>query len=212
MPEVSRSALRPGPRLNAGRAWALLAALFAAASLLAWWLPSAWLDWQPERAAAEPWRAFSSAFVHWSPAHLAANGVGAVVVAALGLAARLPQRAALAWALAWPCTQAGLLLQPALAHYGGLSGVLHAGVAVAALWLLVREAGTRRVLGGAIALGLLVKILLEEPWGPPLRAPGSLLSGSFDIATAPLAHATGAAAGLLCAALLLALGRRQSPG
>lgn len=198
-------------RPNAGRSWLWLALAFAAASLAAWWLPSALLDWQPAQAAAEPWRAFSGAWVHWSAAHLGANLLGAAVVAALGLAARLPPAATLAWALAWPLTQAGLLLQPALAHYGGLSGVLHAGVAVAALWLLVREAGTRRALGAAIAAGLLVKIVLEEPWGPPLRAPAGLWNGGWDIATAPLAHATGAAAGVLCATLALWFSAPQSP-
>ncbi len=197
--------------LNAGRAWVGLAAALAAASLLAWWLPAAGLDWQPARAAAEPWRAFSGALVHWSPAHLGANLLGAAVVAALGRAARLPTRAALAWALAWPLTQLGLLLQPALVHYGGLSGVLHAGVAVAALWLLVRDAGRRRAWGGAIALGLLAKIVLEAPWGPPLRPPTGLLGGGWDIATAPLAHATGAAAGVICATLALWARAPQSP-
>ena len=183
---------------------------FAAAALCAWWLPAALLDWQPERAAAEPWRAFSGAFVHWSTDHLMANLLGAAVVAALGLAARLPLPATLAWAAAWPLTQAGLLLQPALAHYGGLSGVLHAGVAVAALWLLVRDVGTRRALGAAIGAGLFIKIILEEPWGEPLRAPAGLLSGGWDIATAPLAHATGAVAGVVCAALALCWPARQS--
>ena len=179
--------------------------------MLAWWLPAALLDWQPARAAVEPWRAFSGAFVHWSIAHLFANVLGAAVVAALGIAARLPLPATLAWVAAWPLTQAGLLLQPALAHYGGLSGVLHAGVAVAALWLVVREAGMRRVLGVAIAAGLLIKILLEEPWGPALRVPAGLLSGGWDIATAPLAHATGALAGVICAALALCWRAPQFP-
>ena len=192
-----------------GRSWVALALALAAAALVARWLPATGLDWQPAQAGAEPWRAFSGALVHWSPAHLGANLVGAGVVGALGLAARLPRAATLAWAAAWPLTQLGLLLQPALAHYGGLSGVLHAGVAVAAVWLLVREVGTRRALGAAIAVGLLVKIVLEEPWGPPLRAPAGLLQGGWDIATAPLAHATGAAAGVLCAGVALLLQRQR---
>ena len=171
--------------------------------MLVWWLPTPWLDWQPTLAAIEPWRAFSAVFVHWSALHLGANLLGCAVVAALGLVARLPLRAAMAWALAWPLTQAGLLLEPALAHYGGLSGVLHAGVAVAGLWLVVRERGRHRLIGGAVLAGLALKLVLEEPWGPPLRH-----GAGWDIATAPLAHATGTAAGLLCAALGLA--RRQS--
>ena len=186
-----------------GRAWAGLAALLAAASIIAFTLPAPWLDWQPALAVAEPWRAFSAAFVHWSPLHLAANLAGALVVGALGYAARLAWPLGLARVAAWPLTQLGLLVQPALAHYGGLSGVRHAGVAVAALALLVLDTGPRRLLGAAVLTGLLLKLLLEEPWGAPLRPGG----GGFDIATAPLAHASGALAGLVCAGLALLLTR-----
>ncbi|MBA4175865.1 MAG: rhombosortase [Leptothrix sp. (in: Bacteria)] len=186
-----------------GHAWAGLAAGLAAAALLGWWLPAPLLDWQPALVRHEPWRAFSAAFVHWSDTHLAANLAGTAVLAALGLAGRLPARATLAWLLAWPLTHLGLAVMPTLTHYGGLSGVLHAGVAVAATWLVATAAGTRRRIGAAIAVGLLLKLLLEEPWGAPLRA-----GSGWDIATAPLAHATGALAGLLCAAVVLAWPRR----
>ncbi len=189
-----------------GHAWAGLAAAFGAAALLGWWLPAPLLDWQPALALHEPWRAFSAAFVHWSEWHLAANLAGTAVLAALGLGGQLPRRAAVAWLLAWPLTHAALAVQPALAHYGGLSGVLHAGVAVAAAWLLATARGARRHIGAAVAVGLLAKVLIEEPWGAPLR-----LDSGWDIATAPLAHATGAAAGLLCAGVLLALQRPQQP-
>lgn len=188
-----------------GRAWALLAALLALGALAAMAVPPALIDWQPARAAAEPWRAFSAAFVHWSPMHLGANLAGAAVVAALGAAARLPWPWALAWAAAWPLTQAGLLAVPALARFGGLSGVLHAGVAVAALALVLRERGPRRAVGAAVAAGLVAKLLLEAPWGPPLRT-----GGGWDIATAPAAHASGALAGLACAVAAWALARRAA--
>jgi len=152
------------------------------------------LNWQPALAAAEPWRAVTAAWVHLSPLHLAANLAGTVVVAALGLAAGCGRRAAVAWALAWPLTQLGLVAQPALAAYGGLSGVLHAAVAVAAWQLLRGAAGQRRAIGAALAAGLLAKLLLEAPWQGPLRqVPG------WDIAIAPAAHASGALAGWLCA-------------
>ena len=68
--------------------------------------------------------------MHFSELHLAANLAGCVLVAALGLTARVPTRCVVAWALAWPALHLGLWVQPALTHYGGLSGVLHAGVAV----------------------------------------------------------------------------------
>lgn len=184
-----------GLRLNApGAGWTALAALLAAGSVAAWWLPAAALDWQPAQAWAQPWRAWTAAFVHWSPLHLGANLAGLLVVAGLGRVAHLPAALALAWFAAWPLTQAGLLLRPELARFGGLSGVLHAGVAVAALALMVLARGRARAIGAAVAAGLVLKVVMEAPWGPPLRE-----GGGWDIAVAPLAHATGALAGALCA-------------
>lgn len=196
----------PLERSAGSRAWWVLAALLAGASWIATWWPAAWLDWQPGLALHEPWRAWTAAFVHWSDLHLWVNLAAAAVVAALGVAAALPARAALAWLVAWPLAHLGLALQPSLLHYGGLSGVLHAGVAVAALWLCARERGARRWIGAAVGAGLIVKVLLERPWGPPLAHPAA-----WDIAIAPLAHASGAVAGLLCGAGALWFSR-PAPG
>lgn len=182
-----------------------LAALLALGSVFAWWVPAVMLDWQPALAASEPWRAWTAAFVHWSALHLGANLGATAAVAAFGWAARLPPGATLAWCLAWPLTHVGLLLRPELAHYGGLSGLLHAGVAVAVLWLLVTGRGRQRVIGALVGAGLVAKLLLEQPWGTVLRHPAD-----WDIAVAPLAHATGAVAGLLCAALALLAGGADS--
>ncbi len=174
--------------------WAGLCAAAALGALLAQAVDPALLRWQPELAFSQPWRLMTAAWVHFSSQHLIANLAGTAVLAALGRAAGCDQRAALAWALAWPLTQAGLLVQPALQAYGGLSGVLHAGVAVAAWQLLRGDRGNRRWVGAAIAAGLLLKIGLEAPWQGPLRqVPG------WDIAIAPAAHASGALAGWLCA-------------
>jgi rhomboid family GlyGly-CTERM serine protease len=178
--------------------WLVLCALGAAGSLVGWTMPSSWLDWQPALAPTEPWRFITAAFVHWSPMHLGANLAGAAVLAAFGHAATLPARATLAWALAWPLTHAALLAQPELAHYGGLSGVLHAGVAVAATGLVLLRPGRRRCIGAAVLAGLLLKILLERPWAGALARPAG-----WDIPVAPLAHAAGALAGTAAALLLL---------
>lgn len=192
--------------MSAGaRAWWTLTAVLAAGSVLAWWLPSAWLDWQPDAALAEPWRAWTAAWVHWSPSHLLSNLVAAGVVGAFGWAAQVPREQAWAWCVAWPLGHAALALEPDLAHYGGLSGVLHGGVAVVCLWLLLRGRGARRAVGAAVALGLAIKLVREAPWGPALQR-----SEDWDIAVAPLAHVAGAAAGLLCAALALILTRHQA--
>lgn len=170
-------------------------------SLLAWWAPAALLDWQPARAAAQPWRLVTAAWVHWSGWHLGANLAGTAVVALLGVAARLPARAAVALALAWPLAHAGLWIEPALAHYGGASGVLHAAVAIAAAWLLAGRADRRaRRVGAGIAAGLVLKVLLEEPWAGPLAS-----ARAWDIAVAPIAHASGALAGAATALVALAL-------
>jgi rhomboid family GlyGly-CTERM serine protease len=181
------------------RAWIGLAALLASAALCGWLVPRTALDWQPSLAAEQPWRLLSAAAVHYSGLHLAANLAGTAVVAALGWAASLPPRAVLAWAIAWPLTHLGLLLKPDLLHYGGLSGVLHAGVAVAALGLVAAGRGTRRFVGIAVAFGLVVKLSIENPLGPALQH-----RAGWDIAIAPFAHLSGSVAGALCAAVVLA--------
>ncbi|MDE2159763.1 MAG: rhombosortase, partial [Burkholderiales bacterium] len=172
------------------RAWVALAALLAAGALAARWLPAPALDWEPALALTQPWRAWTAAFVHWSGLHLGANLAATAVVGALGVAARLPDRAALAWFAAWPLTQLTLLARPDLLHYGGLSGVLHAGVAVAAAWLLLDARGARRAVAAAIAAGLVAKLVLEQPWGPALR-----WGGGWDFPVAPWAHLGGAIVG-----------------
>ncbi|MBL8289320.1 MAG: rhombosortase [Rubrivivax sp.] len=192
------------------RGWLLVCGALAGGSAAAWWLPSALLDWQPAHALDQPWRFVTAAWVHWHEQHLLANLAGCAVVAWLGVAARLPSAAAGALAAAWPLTHAGLLLQPALAHYGGASGVLHAAAAVAACWLVVGRrngalagSGRRaRLIGVAIAAGLVAKVLLEKPWGGPLAA-----EPAWGIAVAVAAHASGAAAGAVAALTAMAARR-----
>ncbi len=174
--------------------WAGLCAAAALGALAAEAVDPARINWQPALAAAEPWRAITAAWVHLSAWHLAGNLVATAVVAVLGRAAGCGRRAALAWALAWPLTQLGLLAQPALSAYGGLSGVLHAAVAVVAWQLLRGERGLRRAVGAAIAAGLLIKLGLEAPWLGPLQQ-----VAGWDFPVAPAAHASGALAGWLCA-------------
>lgn len=189
------------------RPWLGLSGLLAGAALLGAALPGTWehtLDWQPARAWPEAWRSLSPVMVHYSALHLGANLAGTALVAALGWAARLTLRSTLAWALAWPLTQLGLWLQPGLLHYGGLSGVLHAGVAVAAVHLAVARRSRQRAIGLALLAGLLVKLLAEAPWGDALRRPAD-----WDIAIAPIAHASGTVAGLLSAALAEAWPQRR---
>ena len=133
-----------------------------------------------------------------------ANLLACAVVTLFGWGARVPMRCAAAWALAWPLTQFALLLQPTLLHFGGLSGVLHAGVAVVLVELLSRG-GRERLIGVGVTLGLLVKLWLEQPLGAPLRQ-----LAEWDIAVVPFSHLSGALAGALSALLLLGLARLRA--
>jgi rhomboid family GlyGly-CTERM serine protease len=155
------------------------------------------IDWRPSLALAEPWRWWSAAWVHLSGPHLLVNAVGAAVVALAGAIAHLPWRAAGAWALAWPLTHLLLLVRPSIVSYGGLSGVLHAGVAVVAVWLARSQHARSRPIGWALLAGLAVKVMFEAPWRELLP-----YSPTLGIATVPFAHAAGLVAGALSAWLL----------
>ena len=191
-------------RGTAGRAaWLGVALLLAAAALAGWPMPRNVLDWQPALAFTEPWRAVTAVGVHYSGQHLGVNLAGLIVTALFGVVARPPVPIAWAWLAAWPSTQFGLLMKPELLHYGGLSGVLHAGFAVIVAFLLVTGTRAQRWVAAAVLIGGVAKLLNEAPWGPALRHPPG-----WDIAIAPLAHTTGALAGVLCAVLALVWSRR----
>lgn len=191
--------LSPGPRPGDGRAWLGLAAGLALVALIGALLPVEPLLWRRD-APWQPWRWLTPVAVHWTPGHLAANVAACALLAWLGWSARLPRHAAAAWLLAWPLTHLGLWLDgpdSALQRYAGLSGVLHAGVAVAAAALLGRRAAGDRTLGTLLALGLTAKVLSETPWRGALV---SMEGWSFPVAVS--AHASGAAAGAAAAAFV----------
>lgn len=211
---AGRAVIRAGDiraeHIRAAVAWAVVAALLGVCALVGWWLErrsasgaaaalQRALDWQPGRVFAEPWRAWSAVAVHYSGLHLAANLAGVLLTAAFGVAAQVPLRAACAWLAAWPLTHLGLLCEPALLHYGGLSGVLHAGVAIVVVCLLVQGNRRQRQIALLVLAGCAAKLIGEAPWGPPLRHPAG-----WDINTAPLAHASGLLAGAVCGIVAMA--------
>lgn len=194
--------------MNRGFIWVAACVALGLASLAAMALPP-WVvmrfDWQPMLASAEPWRWWSAALLHWSPAHLAANLVGLVLVALFGHAVRVPPLAVLAWVAAWPLTHLVLLLQPQLLHYAGLSGLLHAGVTIVAVWGLFTLSRRGRFVAELVIVGLIAKLLLEQPWDVfDSLSTTNEGEGGWGFALAPLAHTGGAAAGLVCALLALA--------
>ena len=181
------------PRRNDGTAWVVLAALLCVGAIVVTAIASEGgrapidapiamaFDWQAALGLRQPWRLWTSAWVHWSGAHLLVNAAGAIVVAFVGWRARLPAAAALAWFLAWPLTQVLMAVLPAdrlgalMPHYGGLSGVLHAGVVVLGLslaWPVARararpRAATSRVDTGFVATrasAIEPSRITEGPW------------------------------------------------
>jgi rhomboid family GlyGly-CTERM serine protease len=187
-------------------AWVGLAALFAACALAGWPVPQELIDWQPGLAFSQPWRAFTAIGVHYSGAHLIGNLAGIALVGVYGVAALVPARLAWAWLAAWPLTHLGLLLRPELQHYGGLSGVVHAGVAAIVVWVLATgRTRAQRWVGALVAIGFVAKLLSEAPWGATLRH-----SAGWGISVAPLVHTTGALAGALCALVALRVGHRAA--
>jgi len=185
-------------------AWLFVAALYALGAIAGWFAPHEAIDWQPGLALSQPWRAFSAIGVHYSGAHLAGNLAGIALAAVYGIAAMVPPRLAWAWLAAWPLTHIGLLLRPDLLHYGGLSGVVHAGVAAITVWVLATaRTPAQRWVGALVAIGFVGKLLSEAPWGPTLRQPAG-----WDISVAPIVHTTGAIAGALCAIAALLSARR----
>ena len=178
-----------------GVAWVALAGLLMAGALVVMLLPpTAWNAWAWRRdSPGEAWRWWTAAWVHWNALHLLANLAGALALAWLGWAARLGMAAALAWALAWPLTHLGLWFLDGPQRYAGLSGVLHAGAAVAVVHLLASAQRSMRWIGAALGIGLAAKLGQEAPWQPVAPA----VSSAWGFTVAVSAHASGAVAGMV---------------
>ena len=186
------------------RAWPALALVLGLGAIAALASDGARWVWQPALAWLEPWRWWTAAFVHLSTTHLLANVAGLALVTLLGWRAGTKRTDAWAWAAAWPMTHLLLLAQPGLTRYGGLSGVLHAGVVIVAVRLARGEPGPQRTIGAALLAGVALKLLLEEPWQGVLRR-----TAEWDFAVAPAAHVAGAFAGALCALAAATVTRRH---
>ena len=211
--------LSVGPPDSAGRAsWLLACAALALPALLlapvpldqpaSQWPPLAQqLTLHPDRGLGQPLHTlWTAAWLHGSASHRALNLGAMALLAWMGWLAALPRAATVGLLVAWPLTQLGLLLQPdPIAHYVGLSGVVHAGVAVVCTHSLTAiHPRFPRTLAAAVLLGLVAKLIMENPVAHRLAQP----SGS-DITVVPWVHLSGVMAGVLCA-LPGALGCRRA--
>jgi len=186
--------------------------------LRAWWLPGLAVliavllaltgDWGRELfrydrlaiSSGELWRLISGHFVHLGWSHFALNTVGLVLISFL-VAARF---SAVQWLLITLLIIVGIdlgfwILEPQLAWYVGLSGVLH-GLLAAGVASGMRDGQSDSWIIGGL---LVIKIIYEQLVGP---VPGSEGTSGGDVVVA--AHLYGAIAGALAGA---GLSFRKSP-
>ncbi len=186
--------------------------------LRAWWLPGLAIsiavllaltgDWGREFlrydrlaiSGGELWRLISGHFVHLGWSHFALNAVGLVLISYL-IAARF---SSVQWLLISLLIIMGIdlgfwILEPQLAWYVGLSGVLH-GLLAAGVASGMRDGHADSWIIGGL---LVIKLIYEQLVGP---IPGSEGSSGGDVVVA--AHLYGTIAGALAGA---GLSFRKSP-
>jgi len=150
-------------------------------------------------ASGQIWRLFTGHFAHWTASHLAWDLAAFTLLGILLERRSRPLLAATLAASSLSISGAVVALQPEPATYRGLSGIDCALFAAFAMRSLAdaRAVGRRlHLLLSALALfGLLAKLAAEHIRSAPL-----FVAPSSDFLPVPLAHLTGALAGLAVAA------------
>ena len=193
--------------------WLLLCAVHGVASMLLWWAGDQLVQamiWHADSWLERPWTLWTSAWVHLSTPQLIVNQIALGMLAAFAWVVRPSWPCTMAWLLAWPLTQASLLWWPHIGYAVGLSGPLHAGAMILAVQLLLQRMAVPKAgrWGGMLALGLLIKLALEQAWSHPV-----VWDNANDISVVRAAHLMGAVWGVVMALLLnlLTLRRPRQP-
>jgi hypothetical protein len=176
---------------SGSRSWLLLCALHAVGSMLLWWAgESAYkpLVWRADHAWQAPWTWWTSAWVHLNTAHLISTQIAMGMLAALAWVVRPSRRSTVVWLLSWPLLQLSLLVWPQIGYAVGLTGLLHAGVAIVGVDLLLRRIRIpkARRWGSLLLLALLVKLLIEQAWRQPV-----VWNAADDMAVVQALHLSG---------------------
>jgi hypothetical protein len=159
--------------MKGSRSWLFVCGIHGVASSLLWWARDSSLQrltWHYDTVWSMPWTLWTSAWVHVNPPHLIFSQMGLGLLVALAWVLRPPWISTWAWLLSWPLAQACLVWWPQIGYAAGLSGLMHAGVAVLAVHLLmglVRIPKGRRW-GSLLLLALLVKLAMERGWAHPV--------------------------------------------
>lgn len=138
------------------------------------------------------WRLVTAMWVHLDGRHWLGNTLAAAgLLWLIGRERRMREMLAVLVACG-VAVQLALLAEPRIRWYGGLSGALHGLAAWGALRLIGARGGSGMI-GVAMAVGLLIKLWLEQSWLVPVR-----MSASWGFGVVSIAHAYGAVAGLVC--------------
>lgn len=187
------------------RLWLSLCLLHAVASMLVWWAGEPLVQllmWRSDNWMQRPWTLWSTAWVHINTPHLIGNQLAVGALAVMTWLLRPAGLVAGAWLFAWPVSVLVLPWWPHIGYYAGLSGLIHAGVAVMAVHLLSGNAGVpmARRWGLLLFVGLTAKLVLEHPWNRPV-----IWDDGLGISIVTGAHLSGALVGAISAMVMPAL-------
>lgn len=161
------------------------------------------LQWDAALWPGRPWTLWTASFVHRSGGHLLANLLALGALGVLGWSLRAGKAAALALLVAWPLGTLALLAWPEVRQYGGLSGLIHAAIAV--LWADAALQRKAWPLSFIVFAGMVLKLLMEHAWSAPIAFdPG----WGFNVVYA--SHLGGSLAGAVCGITAAAWSLRAS--
>ena len=168
-------------------------------------------EYRAANAWTEPWRLLTAHLVHLNWPHALINAAAWFVVARLFAIELAIARQVLTLAVSASAIGFALpLLWPAIEHYRGFSGVLHAlfFAGAAGWWLAAVATPAQRTMARlwlptALFAGGWIKVLLEQPWDASTPYADWLGAG-----TVPQAHLVGALVGTM---LGVVFARRDRP-
>ena len=149
------------------------------------------LQWDSALWLQRPWTLWTAAFAHLSGGHLLANLLALAALAILGWSLRVGRAAAVALLAAWPLGTLALLAWPEVRQYSGLSGLIHAAIAV--LWADAALHRKAYPLSFIVFAGMLLKLLSEHAWNTPIAFDPAW---GFNVVYA--SHLSGTLAGAMC--------------
>ena len=156
-------------RLNGLKAWTTFCGVLAVASIAAWAgapASATLLQWDSALWLRQPWTLWTASVAHLSTWHLLANLLTLGALAVLGSSLGAGQAATRALIVAWPLVTLTLLAWPAVRQYCGLSGLIHAAIAV--LWAHAVVHRRAYPLSFVLFVGMGIKLLGEHAWLTPV--------------------------------------------